>query len=343
MSEFRRNLLTAMNRVEPPITKDYLTIVALEDGLTAKLSLNACEYCVDGNGNWKTLPADTETETVNTGQTLSFRGNLSPDSTNGIGTFTVNRLHNLKGNCMSMLFGDEGKNRFSLIGKYASFIGLFKNDVGLVNACEFKLPATTLIDSCYRSMFANCTNIITAPELPAITLKPYCYYTMFSQCSSLINTPQLLATTLANSCYFYMFNNCLSIVESPELPATTLANSCYGGMFTNCTNLTNVSNLPATTLEGACYAYMFDGCSNLTKAPILPAVILVNGCYNFMFQRCSNLSYIKMLATDISATNCMGNWVNSVASKGIFVKNKDATWNFRGISGIPSGWEVITE
>ena len=44
---------------------DYLTIEALEDGLTAKLSVNACEYCVDGDGNWKTLTADTATESIN--------------------------------------------------------------------------------------------------------------------------------------------------------------------------------------------------------------------------------------------------------------------------------------
>lgn len=30
---------------------NYLTIVALEDGLTASLSKNACEYCIDGDGN----------------------------------------------------------------------------------------------------------------------------------------------------------------------------------------------------------------------------------------------------------------------------------------------------
>ena len=31
---------------------NYLTIEALEDGLTASLSVNTCEYCVDGDGNW---------------------------------------------------------------------------------------------------------------------------------------------------------------------------------------------------------------------------------------------------------------------------------------------------
>lgn len=31
---------------------NYLTIEALEDGLTASLSVNTCEYCIDGDGNW---------------------------------------------------------------------------------------------------------------------------------------------------------------------------------------------------------------------------------------------------------------------------------------------------
>ena len=331
-----------MNKAEPPITKDYLTIVALEDGLTAKLSLNACEYCVDGDGNWKSLPANTETETVNAGQTLSFRGNLSPDSTNGIGIFTVNRLHNLKGNCMSLLFGDNGKNIFSLAGKYASFTELFKNNVGLINACELKLPATTLVENCYKSMFASCKNLITPPELPAKTLKSYCYYTMFSGCSSLKKAPRLSATILANNCYCYMFNKCSSLVEVSELPATVLSTSCYGGMFANCVSLTKAPDLPATTLAGNCYSDMFNN-TGLIEAPALPALTLMAYCYQNMFMSCANLNYIKMLATDISANGCLNNWVYSVPSTGIFIKNNDATWSVRGASGIPNGWEVVAE
>ena len=74
---------------------NYLTIEAIEDGLTASLSLNTCEYCVDGDGNWKTLSAGTTTESINSGQTLSFRGNLEPTKSKGIGTFTINKKCNL--------------------------------------------------------------------------------------------------------------------------------------------------------------------------------------------------------------------------------------------------------
>lgn len=104
---------------------NYLTIVALEDGLTAKLSINACEYCVDGDGNWKTLNVNTDTESINTGQKLSFRGNLRPSTRNGIGKFTISKNCNLEGNCMSMLFGDYAKNKLSLSGSEFVFYKLF--------------------------------------------------------------------------------------------------------------------------------------------------------------------------------------------------------------------------
>jgi hypothetical protein len=47
-------------------SKEYFTIEALEDGLTAKLSTNDCEYRID-NGSWNTLSADTNTPSINKG------------------------------------------------------------------------------------------------------------------------------------------------------------------------------------------------------------------------------------------------------------------------------------
>lgn len=98
--------------------------------------------------------------------------------------------------------------------------------------------------------------------------------------------------------------------------------------------------LPATTLAYRCYGDMFYGCTSLTTAPVLPATQLAQSCYSNMFQNCSKLNYIKMLATDISATDCLFKWVDGVASTGTFVKNKNATWNVTGSSGVPSGWTI---
>lgn len=251
MSEFRRRLLM-QSKADNPILKDYLTIVALEDGLTAKLSVNACEYCVDGDGVWKTLPAGTETETVNSGQTLSFRGNLTPNSSSGIGTFTINKYHNLKGNCMSMLFGDDGKNKFSLDGYNYAFKLLFFRNSNLIDASEFDLPATTLASYCYDSMFYSCTNITIPPHLPALTLAAFCYLGMFRECKNLIIPPKLPAITLAHFCYNAMFMGCVCLVKSPELFAKLLSPYCYCAMFKGCNKLTDIKMLATETSANKC-------------------------------------------------------------------------------------------
>ena len=249
---------TVVNDGEPVIDiNNYLTIEALEDGLTANLSTNACEYCVDGDGNWKSLAADTATESISSGQTLSFRGELIPNNSNGIGTFTISKKCNLNGNCMSMLFGDNAANNYSLSGKDFAFYKLFHSCANIVNVSSNFLPATTLATYCYEDMFYDCTNLTTAPELPATKLAQRCYYSMFSKCTSLTTAPELPATTLASSCYYYMFYNCRSLTTAPELPATTLADSCYMDMFSGCTGLTAAPELPATTLTRYCYNGMF--------------------------------------------------------------------------------------
>ena len=111
-------------------------------------------------------------------------------------------------------------------------------------------------------------------------------------------------------------------------------------MFSGCSLLTSAPALPATTLESGCYDDMFSGCISLTQAPALPATTLEFSCYRGMFSGCSNLNYIKMLATDISATICLSNWVDGVASSGTFVKHPDMNSLQTGDSGIPNGWIV---
>ena len=327
---------------DPINTDNYLTILALEDGLTAKLSTNACQYCIDGDGNWIDLPAGTATQSINQGQTLSFKGNLTPNSSEGIGTFTINKKCNLEGNCMSLLFGDDAANNNSLAGKDYAFCRLFVGCTTIIQVSETFLPATTLANYCYYYMFYGCTSLVTAPELPATTLANYCYYYMFNSCRSLVTAPELPATTLKDYCYYYMFYGCTSLVTAPELPATRLAKYCYNLMFQGCTSLTTVpSILPATTLKDYCYGYMFRNCTSLVTAPELPATRLANYCYYSMFQGCSKLNYIKMLATDISASSCLNNWVSNVSSTGTFVKHPNMTSLPTGTSGIPSGWTVV--
>jgi hypothetical protein len=48
-----------------------------------------------------------------------------------------------------------------------------------------------------------------------------------------------------------------------------------------------------------------------------------------------------MLATNISALNCLSNWVKGVATNGTFTKSPSMTSLPNGDSGIPEGWTVI--
>ena len=347
---------------------NYLTIEALEDGLTATFYGADYEYCIDGDGVWYTLYDGEETPSINQGQIISFKGNLTPDDGSSIGNFEIYYLCNLKGNCMSMLFGDDAANHYSLEGYDYAFNFLFAN-CSIVEVSPNFLPATTLAGGCYQGMFDGCTSLTTAPELPATTLAEYCYSHMFGDCTSLTTAPKLPATTLAGSCYYgmftgctslttvselpattltddcysYMFSNCTSLTTAPKLPATTLAISCYDSMFYGCTSLTTApSILPATTLAEYCYQYMFYGCTSLTTAPELPAITLTDYCYCHMFNSCSKLNYIKAMFTTKPNISYTYYWVYRVASTGTFIKNKNATWDVTGTDGVPSGWTVQT-
>lgn len=234
------------------------------------------------------------------------------------------------------------KNDTTCYSFYISNTGLFRGKAKLKSAGDLILPATTLADYCYNSMFSGCKALTTAPELPATTLAQNCYQKMFLNCISLTTAPALPATTLASYCYECMFDYCSLLTAAPELPATTLANYCYQYMFDYCTSLTTAPELPATTLAQSCYSKMFRKCTSLTTAPELPATTLASSCYGNMFESCTSLNRIECLATDISASGCTANWVNGVSMIGTFVKNPDmptTSWP-TGTSGIPSGWTV---
>lgn len=348
-------------------SKKYLTFRALEDGtFSLGFSTNDLQYSIDYGTTWITLTAGTNTPTVTKGNKILWKASgLTPTSSVGIGTFSSTGKFDVEGNIMSLVEGDNFVG-ITTMSDY-QFRFLFDGCTNLVNAKHLILPATTLAEECYDSMFRNCTSLTTAPELPATTLVTYCYGSMFEGCTSLTTAPELPAMTLGNYCYQYMFKGCTSLTTTPVLPSTTLAKYCYSGMFfkctsliiapellaitlasncydnmfNGCTSLTTAPELPATTLVDSCYYRMFQNCSSLTTAPVLPATTLVNSCYSYMFRDCTNLSKITCLATDISADECTKYWVSNVASTGTFTKAASMTWP-TGAQGIPTGWTVQT-
>ena len=323
--------------------KHYLTFEAAEDGVDIYFACPednedvfvTVEVSTDGGATWteKTSSYAEDYEegtllaTLDKGETLLVRGSgptgyYSEDMDEVVGNFfyVYSGKAYVYGNVMSLLGGSnfagldtiEDENAFaSLFSDYNEAISgdllASHPDKPLV------LPATTLAEYCYGSMFSSCTGLTAAPALPATTLAQYCYQSMFNGCTGLTAAPALPATTLAQNCYGYMFNGCTSLTAAPELPATTLKNSCYNYMFSGCTSLTAAPELPATTLENYCYSNMFSGCTQLASVV------------------CS--------ATDISASNALYRWLRNVSATGTFTKAAGVNYP-SGESGIPTGWTV---
>lgn len=147
--------------------------------------------------------------------------------------------------------------------------------------------------------------------------------------------------TLAPKCYMHMFRNCTSLTRAPQFRVEGTAFRCCYNMFRQCSNLVDVSGieLPAMTLTQDCYRELLRQCTNVKTAPILPAKTLVTECYRQMFSQ-SGVTTIICLATDISATRCLNEWMSGVPSKGTFYKAPGVDYS-RDQSGIPSGWTVV--
>lgn len=257
------------------------------------------------------------TATIPANGKLYLKATTSGWSTSGVWTYnkiTASGNHNIGGNIMSLLNGDnfEGTTLNSLVTNNLQY--LFSDDTTLVSAEELILP-TNVVDGCYNGMFMGCTSLTTAPALPA--------------------------TTLANNCYYYMFDGCTSLTTAPALPATTLATECYSNMFEGCTSLTAAPVLPATTLAENCYSSMFMGCTALTTSPVLPAATLAIGCYMSMFYDCSSLDTITTYAEG-EAPDSLMSWVDGVAASGDFYNLGNYQYYDSGASGIPTGWTEHT-
>lgn len=241
-----------------------------------------------------------------------------------------------------MFYGCTGITRPPVMGNrnlnYSCCYEMFRGCTGLLTAPA--LPVTEVPGYAYYNMFYGCTHLTAPPALPMTYVGEYACYNMFYNCTSLASWSTLSIKKMGTYGCGYMFQNCTSLTSVQEtLPATSLGGSyCYTGMFMGCTSLTAAPALPATTLTSYCYRYMFKNCTALTSAPLLPAATVPTYSYQQMFYGCSSLSTIRCLATDISASNCLTDWVSGVAASGTFYKDSTMTSWPSGASGIPSGW-----
>lgn len=160
-------------------SKDYLTIEALGDG-DFYVRSEVPYYSING-GEWA-HPLISTPLSLNQGDKVRFKATPNAKME---GLFSGNTLaFKVYGNIESLDYGDNftGATQVKLESGFTSY---FSNCIGLTEANNLVLPATTLVSDCYRDMFQVCRNITTAPVLPATTLVSNCYRYMFRGCRNL--------------------------------------------------------------------------------------------------------------------------------------------------------------
>ena len=201
---------------EPVTLATPLTVEAVTPG-TIRVNIDGTLYSgmkYSVNGGTKTTITETTTiEGLKAGDKVQFYGNGT--QTQAYGDSPEVRIEGsgdgfqtkAYGNIMSLL-DEEGFATKTDLPNNTKFVfyGLFRGNSTLIDASELLLPATTLTEACYSSMFKGCTSLTTAPKLPATTLPANCYYGMFYGCTSL--TSAYVKAAYIDDSNDSMFNDC---------------------------------------------------------------------------------------------------------------------------------------
>lgn len=360
---------TAVVRQETACALDYLTIEPLETGFLL-IGYTAPEYVGnqiqisrDNGATWETISTTSVSPgniiNVTEGQDILLKGYnqtnwTDPEDKLGMkfqfesgyyenGVYKACARFNLKGNMMSLVYGDDFRDKFTLESG-GTFSMMFHWCDNLISAEKVVLPATIISEQCYQGLFGACHNLEKAPlVLPAENLPDRCYKGML-EATAIEYAPAIMGRYYGDRCCFYMFEGCSSLVEAPEIYAETIGESSCYYMFAGCSNMVKTpSILPALVLADECYYMMFAYCTKITTAPKLPAPHLVYLCYAEMFYGCSMLNRIECLATSWREEDYpTSGWVRNVGTPtGTFVKAPSMTGWTSGNDGIPVGWTII--
>jgi hypothetical protein len=124
---------------------------------------------------------------------------------------------------------------------------VYGNIMSLINGAAFGTATELTVSHTFDKLFNYNTHLLAHPLkpllLPATTLTDFCYHSMFDGCTSLTTAPALPALSLTNDCYEAMFRGCTSLTVAPVLPAPHLTESCYLEMFFDCSQLSSVTCL----------------------------------------------------------------------------------------------------
>jgi len=140
--------------------------------------------------NWQLLgttdgSANPPTVTLNANERIFFKATASywGDVSSNIYYDYISSTYefNAGGNIMSLLYGDDFKNKY--LPDRATFHSMFNNSK-IVSASKLALPENTQT-KCYYNMFKNSISLIKAPVLPSSYVSVNAYMEMFQGCTSL--------------------------------------------------------------------------------------------------------------------------------------------------------------
>lgn len=246
-----------IEHTETDWSQEYLTFEAIDD-CQFKLSRNtavSCFYSLDNGNTWTGLANNTYTPTIQAGQTIKWKADITPRSSTtagdaGVGTFSSTGMFNAMGNPYSLMSSNDFRTIDSLVDKIYALSMLFQDCTNLVSAENLSLPANTLSQRCYAYMFRRCSSLTTAPELPAMVLGQYCYEQMFNRCTSLTSDINLPATDWDSSmgaCYEGMLENTLvTVIRYMMLAQPPTSNLCFNWVNGVASSGTFVKNKNAT-------------------------------------------------------------------------------------------------
>lgn len=230
-------------KVRPPIFYEPLTLEATVDNTQITFinyASNPVYYRIN-QGKWENIPSnDNKSITgINKGDTVRFKGTNSTyyggDYSPSIACSNPCYVY---GNMMSMVDATNFASLTTLPEGSDTFHGFFmyntdspdeqNSHLNLINhpTKDLLLPATTLRDGCYKSMFAGCQKLTRAPVLPAATLVDNCYAFMFDGCSSLAYIKCLATDISATNCTQNWVNDVSAsasrtFVRDPNMPYDT--------------------------------------------------------------------------------------------------------------------------
>lgn len=182
------------NRV--PYEQQYLTIET-ESGGTLNVNRENIDYSIN-KGAWQTTSAATGLA-LNPGDVVRFRAiptSPLPALQPGYGLFSASTLDFVVyGNAESLEYGDNFVGQTTMVATASTFSRMFHSCTGLTDASNLILPAETLVQGCYYSMFYDCHALSGAPELNASSVPRIGYAQMFYGCNAL-NYIKCLATSI---------------------------------------------------------------------------------------------------------------------------------------------------